>query len=96
MNIYLHLLLLIEKALRLGAADLSGLEAPRTSHEYEALKETIPKMHRTTSIRKGSEQSMNESRIGPETGGEDAVGTETAAQSWPSWRRSKTALGRRR
>ena len=53
----------IEKALRLGAADLSGLEAQSTSHEYEALRETIPKRHRTTSIRKGSEQSMNESRI---------------------------------
>ena len=54
---------IIEKALRLGAADLSGLEAQSTSHEYEALRETIPKRHRTTSIRKGSEQSMNESRI---------------------------------
>ena len=53
----------IEKALRLGAADLSGLEAQSTSHEYEALRETIPKRHRTTSIRKGSEQSMNESMI---------------------------------
>ena len=53
----------IEKALRLGAADLSGLEAQSTSHEYESLRETIPKRHRTTSIRKGSEQSMNESRI---------------------------------
>ena len=53
----------IEKALRLGAADLWGLEAQSTSHEYEALRETIPKRHRTTSIRKGSEQSMNESRI---------------------------------
>ena len=53
----------MEKALRLGAADLSGLEAQSTSHEYEALRETIPKRHRTTSIRKGSEQSMNESRI---------------------------------
>ena len=52
-----------EKALRLGAADLSGLEAQSTSHEYEALRETIPKRHRTTSIRKGSDQSMNESRI---------------------------------
>ena len=53
----------IEKALRLGAADLLGLEAQSTSQEYEALRETIPKRHRTTSIRKGSEQSMNESRI---------------------------------
>ena len=56
-------IIIIEKALRLGAADLSGLEAQSTSHEYEALRETIPKRHRTTSIRKGSEQSMNESRI---------------------------------
>ena len=59
-EVYIYL---IEKALRLGAADLSGLEAQSTSHEYEALRGTISKRHRTTSIRKGSEQSMNESSI---------------------------------